>query len=67
MVLKLIFKIIKEKLLYTGVKLKNYFLKFSILYYIAPTKDVVQILISNGAEVNIQDFKGKTPLHYGKL
>ena len=28
-------------------------------------KGLVQILISNGAKVNIQDYEGRTPLHDG--
>jgi ankyrin repeat protein len=42
----------------------NYFESFSASAY--GYKDIVEYLLSKGAEVNVKDYWGATPFHTGK-
>ena len=45
----------------------NFISLIAVIKDIYDGKGLVQILVSNGAKVNIQDYEGTTPLHDGKL
>jgi hypothetical protein len=68
----LISKILMEKLLYIMVN------KYLVSFYVGLTycvqctasrwghKDIVEILLSKGGDVNVTYYDGSTPLHFGE-
>ena len=49
------------------IRLNYFFIYIAASFFSNDKNDIIEILLSNGADINIQNNAGETPLHQGEL